>query len=136
MAADVLVDAGYLVALLSRRDTHHGWARAQSAQQPPPWRTCDAALSEAFHLLGARGSGALAALLRRRALVLGFDLDRELDRVLQLMRKYADLPMSLADACLVRWSEVLPEPLVLSTDGDFRIYRRHSRQAVPCVLPR
>jgi len=52
------------------------------------------------------------------------------------MRKYAGVPMSLADACLVRMTEVLPEPLVLTTDADFRIYRRHGRQVVPCVLPR
>lgn len=51
------------------------------------------------------------------------------------MRKYADVPMSLADACLVRMTEVLPEPIVLTTDADFRVYRRHGRQVVPCVLP-
>ena len=43
--------------------------------------------------------------------------------------------MSFADACLVRMTEVLPDSLVLTTDADFHIYRRHSRQVVPCVLP-
>jgi hypothetical protein len=52
------------------------------------------------------------------------------------MHKYADVPMSLADSCLVRMSETLSDPLLLTTDADFRIYRRHSRQAVPCMLPR
>ena len=47
----------------------------------------------------------------------------------------ADQPMSLADACLVRMTEVLPDPLLLTTDADFRIYRRHSRQAIPHLLP-
>jgi predicted nucleic acid-binding protein len=51
------------------------------------------------------------------------------------MEKYADVPMSLADACLVRMTETLPDPVLLTTDADFRIFRRHSRQAVPCVLP-
>ena len=51
------------------------------------------------------------------------------------MRKYADVPMSLADACLVRMSEVLADPLLLTTDGDFRVYRRRSRHVVPCVTP-
>lgn len=51
------------------------------------------------------------------------------------MLKYADVPMSLADACLVRMTEALSDPVVLTTDTDFRIYRRHSRQAVPCVFP-
>ena len=136
MAPNVLVDAGFLVALLSRRDANHRWASAQTPRLPPPWRTCDAVLSEAFHLLGPRGRAPLAALLRRRAAVLGFDLGSELERVLTLMHKYSDVPMSLADACLVRMTETLPDPVLLTTDADFRIYRRHSRQTVPCILPR
>ena len=55
--------------------------------------------------------------------------------MLALMRKYADVPMSLAHACLVRMSETLPDPVLLTTDSDFRTYRRHSRQAVPAVMP-
>ena len=43
--------------------------------------------------------------------------------------------MSLADACLVRMTETLANPIVLTTDEDFRFYRRHSRQVVPCVMP-
>lgn len=135
MARSVVVDAGFLVALLSRRDGNHSWAAAQSARLPPPWRTCEAVLSEAFHLLGAAGAPGLAALLHRRTVVPGFDLADELERILQLMQKYGDLPMSLADACLIRMTEVLADPVVLTTDTDFRIYRRHSRQAVPCVMP-
>ena len=127
MAANVLVDAGFLIALLSRRDHHHGWAAAQSPGLPPPWKTCDGVLSEAFHLLGARGRPGLTAFLRRGAVILAFDLAEELDRVLGLMQKYADVPMSLADACLVRMTETLADPLILTTDTDFRIYRRHGR---------
>lgn len=55
MATSILVDAGSLIALLSRRDRHHKWAVTQSPGLPPPWKTCDAVLSEAFHLLGSRG---------------------------------------------------------------------------------
>ena len=44
--------------------------------------------------------------------------------------------MSLADACLVRMTEVLPDPVLLTTDSDFRIYRRNSRQTIPCLSPR
>jgi len=51
------------------------------------------------------------------------------------MDKYADLPMSLADACLVRMSETLPDPMVVTTDADFKIYRRHNRQMIPCLRP-
>ena len=135
MARNVLVDASFLVALLSRRDSHHDWAVTQAPDHAPPWRTCEAVLSEAFHLLGARGAPALSALLRRRALIAAFDLDNDVESVLKLLQKYANVPMSLADACLVRMSETLPEPIILTTDSDFRIYRRHSRQMVPCLMP-
>ena len=136
MARSVLVDAGYLVALLSRRDQHHRWAAELAPHHPPPWRTCEAVLSETFHLLGPAGESALSELLRRQAVVPSFDLADELEPVLALMRKYASVPMSLADACLVRMTETASAPLLLSTDTDFRVYRRHSRQLVPCKLPR
>lgn len=136
MARSVLVDAGFLVALFSRRDTNHRWAAAQAMRLLPPWKSCDAALSEAFHLLGTRGARGLAALLRRRAVVSAFHLDDEMEAVLTLMQKYADIPMSLADACLVRMTEALSDPVLLTTDTDFQVYRRHGRQAVPSVMPR
>jgi predicted nucleic acid-binding protein len=135
MAENVLVDAGFLVALLSRRDEHHAWAAAQAAERPPPWKTCESALSEAFHLLGTHGRPALDALVRRDAVVSAFHFGNERHRALTLMQKYANIPMSLADACLVRMSEILADPIILTTDSDFRLYRRHSRQIVPCVTP-
>ncbi|HEU4371217.1 MAG TPA: PIN domain-containing protein [Methylomirabilota bacterium] len=135
MAASVLVDAGFLIALLSRRDRHHRWAVAQLPRLAPPWRTCEAVLSETFHLLGPRGLPSLAGLLRRGALLPTFELGDEMDRVLTLLQRYADVPMSLADACLVRMSETLADPVILTTDEDFRVYRRHGRQIVPYLLP-
>ncbi len=135
MAGSVLVDAGFLIALLSRRDRHHRWAAAQAPHLARPWGTCEAALSEAFFLLGGGGEPALATLLRRRAVVPAFDLGGELERVLKLMEKYADVPMSLADGCLVRMSEMASDAVILTTDRDFRIYRRNGRQVVPCLTP-
>lgn len=135
MAGNVLVDAGFLVALLVRQDTHHPWAVARAHEHPPPWLTCEAGLSEAFHLLGARGNAGLGMMLRRRALSVRFDFDGNASAVVRLLEKYADVPMGLADACLVRLTETLPDPVVLTTDSDFRIYRRHGRQVVPCLIP-
>jgi predicted nucleic acid-binding protein len=136
MAKSALVDAGFLVALLSRRDANHGWAAAQAPRLPPPWATCEAVLSEASYLLGGLGTLSLASLLRRGALVCGYRFADDMDAVLKLLEKYADVPMSFADACLVRMTETLNDPVLLTTDGDFRIYRRHGRQIIPCVLPR
>lgn len=92
-------------------------------------------MSETFYLLDAYGGPPLAALLRRGALISAFSLKEDLERTLKLIEKYSDTPMSLADACLVRMTETLDDPLLLTTDTDFRVYRRHGRQAVPCVMP-
>ena len=135
MARNVIVDAGFVVALLSNRDTHHQWAVNKAPELPPAWSTCEAVLSEAFHLLEPRGAPSLSALLRRRALLVAFEIAQNMDPVLKLMEKYSDVPMSLADACLVRMTETLADCVVLTTDEDFRVYRRHSRRMVPCVTP-
>ena len=136
MAESVAVDAGFLVALLNRRDGHHQWAVDQASRFARPWLTCEAALSEAFHLLGAHGAPALSALLRRRVLLIDFALASHQEVVMRLMAKYSDVPMSLADACLVRMTEARADFIILTTDADFHIYRRHSRQVIPCVTPR
>jgi uncharacterized protein len=136
MAASALVDTGFLVALLSRRDANHGWAKMQARRRPPPWSTCEAALSETLHLLGGYGARSLISLLRRGAVVCVYRFGDDMKAALKLLEKYADVPMSFADACLVRMTETLNDPVLLTTDNDFRIYRRHGRQAIPCVLPR
>ena len=80
-------------------------------------------------------SDEFVALLRRGAILPAFHFEGATAAVLRLMQKHADIPMSFADACLVHMSEVLPDPIVLTTDSDFRMYRRSNRQVIPCVLP-
>jgi predicted nucleic acid-binding protein len=134
MAANVIVDASFLISLLSRRETDHEWADSQALRHPTPWKTCHAVLSEAFHLLDS--ADALAALIRRGAIASAFDFTENAGPVLALMNRYANIPMSFTDACLVRMTEILSDPVLLTTDSDFRIYRRNGRQVVPCVMPR
>jgi predicted nucleic acid-binding protein len=135
MASSVIVDAGFLVALFSRRDAHHRWAASQAQDTPPPWQTCEAALSEAFFLLGADGAQSLVTLIRRGGLLCDFRGADHLDEILALMEKYRNVPMTFADACLVRMTEALPGPVLLSTDRDFHVYRRNSRHVIPSRVP-
>jgi predicted nucleic acid-binding protein len=51
------------------------------------------------------------------------------------MKKFQSVPMSFADACLVRMSELEPRSRILTLDSDFRIYRRNRRQAIPAIMP-
>jgi predicted nucleic acid-binding protein len=130
-----VIDSGALVALLDPKDQHHAWAREALSHEPLPWLTCESVLSETWFLLHEAHALALDRLLRGSHLRLGLNLADELLQVLKLRAKYADLPMSLADACLVRMTEILPDPVIVTTDADFKIYRRHSRQVVPCLMP-
>lgn len=138
MAGPVIIDTGPLVALIDGDDAHHNWVAAQLATIRPPFLTCEAVLSEALFLLphARRGVPALLDLLREGLVSVAFDLDDNLESVTQLVAKYQDLPASLADACLVRMSELHDRGRVFTLDTRFRLYRRHGRQAIPLIFPR
>ena len=51
-----------------------------------------------------------------------------------LMKRYENVPMSLADACLVRMSELIPGSVILTLDSDFRIYRKNRNEAIDLII--
>ncbi len=132
-----MLDTGPLVALLNRRDQYHDWTLAQWNQISPPMFTCEAVLSEVCFLLGGTGAGSESVLqiVQRGVIALPFRLDEQVQAVYRLLRKYSQVPMSLADACLVRMSEMRPDGAVFTLDEDFRVYRRANRQAIPVLMP-
>ena len=134
----LVVNTGPIVALLNSRDAHHAWTREVLDRVEPPLATCEAVLSEACFLVRKLdgGSAAVLELVSRGVLKVPFRLETELAAVRKLMSRYASVPMSLADACLVRMTELDEKATVLTLDGDFRIYRRNGRQAVPHISPR
>ena len=137
MDAPVLADTGPLVAFLDRNDPLHDWACAQIQGFRSPMLTCEPVLSECAHLTVPCDPGArrLMELLHLDGLRLAFDLDDHLRATASLLAKYHDVPMSLADACLVRMSELHDRARVFTLDADFKIYRRHSRQTIPLIMP-
>src|SRR5215469_1053534 len=137
MAKTILIDSGCIVAALHRRDQHHAWARAHFEVFVEPCLTCEAALSESFFLLerAREGKQALCSLLQRQLIVVGFSLQNHLAEIVGLLRRYADTPMSLADASLVRMVELIDDAVVFTTDSDFRTYRKHGRQTIPVITP-
>lgn len=137
MKQQVIVDTGPIVALLDGRDRHHAWAVTQFADVEPPLLTCEAVVSEACFLLDQTraGSSAVFEMLVRQAMAIRFRLDEQLKEVHALRVKYADVPMSVADASLVRMAEQLTRSSVLTLDADFRVYRKHGRHVIPLILP-
>src|SRR5205823_8060335 len=101
---------GPIVALLSARDQYHEWARSTLATIDPPLLTCEPVLAEVSHLVRKLkgGPAAVLDLLGRGALEVAFRVDTELLALRTLLTRYASVPMSLADACLVRMAELEP----------------------------
>jgi uncharacterized protein len=132
-----LVDTGPLVALLVATDARHAWARRVWGEVSPPLLTCQAVLSEAQFLIERFGGNPRAVLefVHRGAILVQFDLQSNVQRLLELQESYRSLPMSLADSCLVSMTEQFPRCRVMTTDSHFRVYRRHRRQLVPVVMP-
>ncbi len=132
-----LIDTGPLVALLVRTDHHHDWARQQLHQAPPAVTTCDAVISESLFLLKRAGHDCemLFDLMATGFLRSDFSLSDEQGSIRQLMRSYADLPTSFADACMVRMCELEPDSLVWTLDRNFHIYRRFKNRKIPLIIP-
>lgn len=137
MNGPVLLDAGPLVAFLNLRDYHNLWTMEQVGGIRPPLLTCEPVLSEASFLLRHITGGAtrILDLVRKGHVQVPFRLQDESAGVSELLAKYAGIPMSLADACLVRMAELNPGSTVLTVDSDFRIYRMHGRQVIPTIMP-
>lgn len=138
MSGPVLLDTGPLVAFLDRRDHHYPWAYEQFKQLPFLFITCEPVLTEAVHLL-ARANvrpESVLELVRSGAIRIGFDMQSEVRALQRLLAQYENVPMDLADACLMRLAATHPEASVFTVDSDFYIYRQGSGQALSVVHPR
>ena len=110
----------------------------KSQNLPHPYLTCEAVLSEAWFLLEKfpADQEKPLKLIENKHVQNGFDLSGEIDAVAALLRRYDHIPMSIADACLVRMSELHASCVIFSTGSDFQIYRRQGNQIIPALLPR
>lgn len=137
MKARVIVDTGPLVALLNKSDHAHAWVMQQMTDCAPPLVTCEAVLAEATYLT-RQVSGARIALIEMVGegfLSLGLAISDQHAALLSMLRRYANVPMSLADACLVRLAELHPQSPILTLDRDFAVYRKNGRQAIQLLCP-
>ncbi|NOT48965.1 MAG: PIN domain-containing protein [Acidobacteria bacterium] len=130
----VIADAGAIVGALSRSDQHFQRAAPLFRSITKPLYTCEPVISEALFLTRkvAGGQDIVLGLIESGALKIDFSLADHIPEIRSLMRKYSTTPMSLADACLVKMSE-LHDAAIFTFDSDFRIYRRFGRQRISLV---
>ena len=137
MSDPVLIDAGPLVALLNDSEQAHVWAKEQVAELTGSFLTCEPVITEACFLMARLPNGVdqVLAAVARGDIRIDFSLSDHVASIKALMAKYADQPMSLADACLVRMAELHPRARVFTLDRHFRVYRMHGRKMVPVIMP-
>lgn len=134
-ASAILLDTGPLLALVNRRDAHHAWARELLGGYRGRLLTCEAVVSEAWFLAQSRLKQPERLLLLLERLPLEV-VPAWGPRALALVRKYADRPMDVADACLVVLAEAEARRVVATIDmEDFAVYRLRGREAVPTLTP-
>ena len=135
----VVVDTGPIVALLDADEAHHDWARDQFDSLAPPLLTCEAVLSETSFLLQRIGADPSIPLTLVERGVLRverlLDADEDALEIGRLIRRYRDVPMSFADACLVRLVERTDRASVMTLDSDFHVYRQARRRVIPLLIP-
>ena len=132
-----IADTGPLAAFLDRRERHHAWAVEQMRTLKAPLLVCEPVLTEAMFLLSGFPvvGEKLMHWLERGVLETGFHLDDHSQAIAALLAKYQDVPMSLADACLVRMAEIHDRHVVFTLDSDFSIYRKHGRLPIAVLAP-
>jgi predicted nucleic acid-binding protein len=137
MKKSVLLDTGGLVAFINKREKQHPWAVEQWKKVIPPLFTCEAVITESCFLLQDvyEGEDAVMTLIDRQIIQMPFQISNESPSIRLLMKQYQNVPMSLADACLVRMSELIESSCVFTFDSDFRVYRRHKNEAIELIIP-
>jgi predicted nucleic acid-binding protein len=138
MSRYLILDTGPWVALHCSDDTHHAWAKAQFARHAAPFLTCEAVVAETCFLLARGGfdpSRALA-LIECGVVRVAMSSAEQVGTVRALFDRFDNVPASLADACLIRMSELYDPCSVLTLDSDFAVYRRHGRKVIPVLSPR
>lgn len=137
MGNPIVVDTGPLVSLLDRRDFHHEWTIARLREMSVTLVTCEAVISETSFLLRGDDPGfrRLSGLIRDNIVRVDFSFTDQFEPIAHLLKKYASTPMSFADACLVRMSELHLNSKLFTTDSDFLHYRRNGRNVIPLIYP-
>ena len=136
MRSGTLLDTGPIVAYLYSRDAYHDWAVEAFSEVQPPVITCEAVLTEACFLIERNRWPAMRVLeyVLESEIRIGLQLEHEIEAIRGLMQRYANVPMSLADACLVRLAEITDLP-ICTLDHDFAIYRAGRRRSLTLITP-
>lgn len=131
-----LLDTGVVVALLDKDERYHSRCVEVVSDVAGPLATCEASIAEACYLLrNTRGAPeSVIKNVARGVFQIPVRLVDQANAVERLLRKYEDVPMDLADACLVDLADQLGTGQILTLDGDFEVYRWRSRRKFELLI--
>ena len=121
----VLLDTGVIVALLDRSEKFHKACAEMLETLSAPLVTCEAVLAESCYLL-RNLPGASEAVIDNVAagiFQVPLQLSAQAAAIKQILRKYRDRKIDLADACLIHLAQEFATGEILTLDRDFQIYR-------------
>jgi uncharacterized protein len=128
-----IADTGFIAGFWDPNDKVRLWARQIARDNPGPHLTCEAALVEACFLAGPPR---VARALTEGDYLIDFLWQPHQAEVLELVDKYADYGMDVADACIVLLAQNNPRLRVLTTDRkDFTVYRTLKGKPIRCQFP-
>jgi uncharacterized protein len=138
----IIADTGFLIGYLDKDDQYYQWAIETAQNHKLPLYTCEAVIAEAAYMLhqslGAQGIVALMKMIENGSVRIDFSIMQHAERIATLTKRYENVPMDYADACLVVMAEQekYREHMILTVDDtDFRIYRRNGREALNIDTP-
>jgi predicted nucleic acid-binding protein len=132
-----IVDTGPLIAFFDRSERHHRWVTDRISELDMPLLVCEPVIVEATYLLrrNPKTQDTLLELVQDGALNVAFQVEQHIGALRRLLKKYSDIPISLADACIVLMAEIHGSHSVLTLDSDFLIYRKSDRTPLSLIYP-
>lgn len=133
----ILIDTGPIIDFLDGNDAYHHFVEEEMKALNSPLYTCEAVITESFFLLQRipQGVARLIELIESDKIRISFDYSAHLKRVHWFIKKYTNVPMSFADACLVHMAEATESSRIFTLDSDFAIYRTSKGKPYSLISP-
>ncbi|TVR18015.1 MAG: PIN domain-containing protein [Balneolaceae bacterium] len=133
----IFIDTGPVVAFLNKNDQHHSFVEQQMRNYPPPFYICEAVVTESFFLMSRvpNGEEKLIELLETPHIQLESSYSNQPRQIHEFVKKYSNIPMSFADACLVQMAEKSKDSLIFTIDRGFQMYRSSNGNPLSLISP-
>ncbi len=134
--ASTLIDAGPMISLFDKSDRYHNTILSCLAGYQGHLVTTWPVITEAAHMLSFDVGAQINLLqwINRGALQIAYLGVQHLGRLIELLHKYSDLPMDLADGSLIVVSEFMNLADIITIDADYYVYRAHGKRAFNNIL--